>query len=338
MEEKKLNDIRFDLNKLLSYNRILNFTTATRSFGKTYRTTKYVINRYLKHGEKFVYLRRYKPEIKKNAPKFFDQIIKNNEFPDTNFETRGTEFYIDGEIAGWAIPLVSAQSYKSVAFPDVTTIFFDEFLIEKGKVFYLPNEPEILLNLMDTIIRERDNVRVLCFGNSVTVANPYYLYFNVTPDPKKEFTVSKNIVVYTPDAHKFAEERVKTKLGSLIRSTPYGAYSLDNKFVGDNDTFIKPRNKESRFLGSVKYHSDTIGLWLAFDEGLIYASEKHDPSYPALAITTADHSLNTYLISNYNHNPLLTQFVKSYKIGYLRFESQRVKHLCYDILKNFNIR
>jgi hypothetical protein len=333
----KTKDIRFNLNKLLSYNRILNMVCALRSYGKTYRTTKYVVNRFLKHHEQFVYVRRYKPDLKHVAT-FFDSLIKENEFPDVNFEVRGKEFYIDGEIAGWAVPLSSAQSYKSVSFPNVTTIFFDEFLIEKGKTFYLPNEPEILLNLMDTIIRDRDNVRVICMANAVTVANPYFLYFNVVPDPDKEYTVTKNIVINTPDGHEFAEERQKTKLGSLIRSTPYGAYSLDNKFVGDSNTFIMPRSKSSRFLGAVKYHSDTIGLWLGFDEGLIYASEKADPSYPALAVTSSDHGLNTYLISNYTHNPLLTQFVKAYKIGYLRFESQKVKHLCYDMLKNFNIR
>lgn len=39
-----------------------------------------VVNRFLKHGEQFAYIRRYKPELKKAVPNFFDALKANNEF------------------------------------------------------------------------------------------------------------------------------------------------------------------------------------------------------------------------------------------------------------------
>ena len=47
-----------------------------------------VVNRFLKYGEEFAYIRRYKPELKKSVPAFFDALISNNEFPNHSFTTR----------------------------------------------------------------------------------------------------------------------------------------------------------------------------------------------------------------------------------------------------------
>ncbi|MCG5559890.1 phage DNA encapsidation protein, partial [Klebsiella pneumoniae] len=100
---------------------------------------------------------------------------------------KGREFHVDGKLAGWAIPLSTWQSEKSNAYPNVTTIIFDEFIREKDKTGYLANEAEALLNLMDTVFRGRDNVRCVCLSNAVSVVNPYFLYFNLVPDINKRF-------------------------------------------------------------------------------------------------------------------------------------------------------
>ena len=55
----------WDINKSLSYNALFNFIVGNRGAGKTYGSKKYVINRFLKYGEQFVYIRRFKDELKK---------------------------------------------------------------------------------------------------------------------------------------------------------------------------------------------------------------------------------------------------------------------------------
>ena len=70
-----------DVTRVLTYNAILNIVIGERGVGKSYSSKKYVIKHFLKTRKKFVYLRRYKTELKESVPKFFDDLILNKEFP-----------------------------------------------------------------------------------------------------------------------------------------------------------------------------------------------------------------------------------------------------------------
>ncbi|HWI48416.1 MAG TPA: phage DNA encapsidation protein, partial [Rummeliibacillus sp.] len=157
--------------KMLSYNRILNFIIGARGVGKSYGIKKYVTNRFIKKGKEFMYVRRYKDDLKK-IDTFFNDI--RSEFPDHELKVKGKNFYIDGKLAGYAISLSSWQSLKSNPYPLVETIVYDEFLKEKDNSTYIPNEPRALLNLMDTVFRDRQDVRCICMANAVTIVNPFF--------------------------------------------------------------------------------------------------------------------------------------------------------------------
>lgn len=76
----------YDYHKILSYNAFINILIRWKTeFGKTYGASKMVVNRFLKHGEQFAYIRRYKPELKKAVPTFFDALKSNNEFERSYF-------------------------------------------------------------------------------------------------------------------------------------------------------------------------------------------------------------------------------------------------------------
>jgi hypothetical protein len=181
----------YNPNKMLSYNRILNFVIGARGIGKSYAWKVHPIKRFLKYGEQFIYLRRYKPELKK-VNQYFDNV--KDEFPGVELKVKGREFYINGKLAGWAIPLSSWQSEKSNAYPNVSTIIFDEFLREKDNSGYMPNEVSALLNLMDTVFRDRENCRCVAFPMRVSVVNPYFLYFNLIPNINKRFNANESIL------------------------------------------------------------------------------------------------------------------------------------------------
>ena len=235
----------YNPNKLLSYNRILNFIIGARGIGKTYGYKKFCINRFLKHGEQFIYLKRYKTDVK-GVEQFFDTV--SQDFPESTFKVKGRELYIDDKLAGWVMPLSSWQSVKSREFPNVCTILYDEFLLEKSsKQSYMQDEPKALLNFMDTVIRNRDNARCICMSNAVSVVNPFFLYFNLIPNIDKRYNAYESIVVEIPDSVDFTEERKKTKFGKLIDGTDYGDFSLGNEFVNDSQVFIEKRSKESKY-------------------------------------------------------------------------------------------
>ena len=55
----------YNYDRICSYNACFNFILTNRGYGKSYGAKKRAITRYKKYGEQFVYVRRYKSELKK---------------------------------------------------------------------------------------------------------------------------------------------------------------------------------------------------------------------------------------------------------------------------------
>lgn len=159
------NNFYYNYDKVLSYNALLNMLIGERGVGKTYGASKMVTKKFLKKGEEFAYIRRYKSELKKSVPKFFDGLQNNNEFPEHNLYAKNNIFYCDNKQFGYAMTLSTAQDLKGTEFSKVTTIIFDEFIIEEGqKKYYLKNEVDIFLGLIETLARMR-NIKVFMLAN-----------------------------------------------------------------------------------------------------------------------------------------------------------------------------
>jgi hypothetical protein len=326
----------YNPNKMLSYNRILNFVIGARGIGKSYAWKVHPIKRFLKYGEQFIYLRRYKPELKK-VNQYFDNV--KEDFPGIELKVKGREFYVNGKLAGWAIPLSSWQSEKSNAYPNVSTIIFDEFLREKDNSGYMPNEVSALLNLMDTVFRDRENCRCVALSNAVSVVNPYFLYFNLIPNINKRFNANESILIEIPDSKDFSEERRKTRFGKLIDGTDYGEMSLDNDFVNDSNVFIEKRSKESKYVFTVVYKGMNMGVWVDNDLGLLFLSHDNDPSSKKVfALSKEDLTENVMLISGWKKNYYLKKLVGSFMAGYLRFDNQVLRTTGYELFKKLSVQ
>ena len=165
----------------------------------------------LKYGEQFIYVRRYKTEFKK-LKLFFDDI--RHEFPNVKLEVKGKTFFINEKVAGYSIALSTSQSEKSTAYPNVGTILFDEFIVDKSYIRYLPNEVEIFLDLYETVARFRENVKAYFLANKVTLVNPYFKYFDCIPKKENRFSTFKDgeIVVEQFTSESFIEMKKKTRI------------------------------------------------------------------------------------------------------------------------------
>lgn len=325
----------YNPNKMLSYNRVLNFIIGARGIGKSYAMKEYPIKRFLKYGEQMIYVRRYKTELKKIG-RYFDDI--KDSFPDHTFKVKGRELYIDGKLYGWALPLSAWQSEKSTAYPNVSTIIYDEFIREKDNSGYLPNEVNALLNLMDTVFRDRDNVRTICLSNAVSVVNPYFLYFNLQPDITRRFNAYESLLVEIPESKDFSEKRKTTRFGKLINGTDYGDMSLDNQFTGDSQVFIEKRTKQSKYQFSVVFNGMKFGIWVDVQLRNMYMSQESDPSSKKVyALTAGDLDEKTLLMIGWKKNYHLSKMVSAFKNGMLRFDNQVVRNTAYEMFKKMNI-
>ena len=62
----------YNIQKLLSYNSILNLVIGGRGIGKTFASKKFCLERFLKYGEQSIYLRRRETELQElDKEKFF---------------------------------------------------------------------------------------------------------------------------------------------------------------------------------------------------------------------------------------------------------------------------
>ena len=78
----------YNFNKIRSYNALLNFLIGERGVGKTFGASEMVIKDFLKNNNEFAYIHRYKTELKKAIPNFFDALKQENKFPENSLTTK----------------------------------------------------------------------------------------------------------------------------------------------------------------------------------------------------------------------------------------------------------
>lgn len=267
------NKLWYDLNRTLSYNCLLNFIIGQRGCGKTYALKKRAISQFLKNGSQFVYLRRFDTEVKQGQiDKFFADI--SQEFEGHELVAKRGTFYCDDEAMGYYMPLSRAQHYKSVPFPKVELVIFDEFIIDQGLIRYLPNEVETFNEMYSTIARLRD-VPVFFLSNAITFTNPYFLYFSIKIKPGEKLWRKGDVLVEYVENKEFVEVAKSTRFAKVIAEKDYAKYAIENKFLRDNDAFVSALPGGAKCTAQLLIEGISCGLFET-PGGTYYISDKID--------------------------------------------------------------
>lgn len=326
--------IYYDISRVLTYNAYLNFLIGERGVGKTFSSKKFVINKWLKKKEQFIYLRRYKTEIDKAKKNYFNDI--HSLYKDHEFKSFADNFFIDNEICGYAIPLSTTNVLKSVCYDRVSTIIFDEFIIDKGCYHYLSEEVKTFLEFCETVFRLRNNVRVIFLANAITQTNPYFLYFDIQPNPKTDIVLYKNglILLQIMNNTDYRQAKKISRFGKLVSNTDYGKYAIDNEFLRDNNSFIEKKRGNCRFSFTFIFKNQKFGVWYNFDKGKMYVSQDYDKTSPVVFTTTVEnHRPNTLLLKNAKKYACWNMLLKQFKIGNVYFENMKVKNISLELFK-----
>ena len=350
----------WDLDRTLTHNALFYVIVGNRSAGKSYGCKKKAISNFIKKGEQFIYTRRYRDDLKDSLPTFFKDIVVNNEFPDYEFKVDGAKLYCrlrveddktpwtDNDICGYGVVLSTADNKKSISYPLVTMIIYDEFMVDKESTSqrYLKNEPRALMNLYETVARpgtEHPRCIMFMLSNSISVNNPYFLIWDLkmpdtsSPDKNNKYIwhhPKRSIIVENVKKDEMIEAKKKHEFYSIVEGTGYDDFSINNSFINDDETFVEKRSSTSKPYFTFIYKGQKFGVWISMIEGLMWVSSQFDPGYPLVySITMKDHKPNTMFLKSKSHAQHFNTFIQAYKDGLVRFESTLIKSMCYEVIK-----
>lgn len=327
-------NIYWDITPSLSYNALFNFIVGARSAGKTFGAKQWAIKDFLKNKKEFIYLRRYKTELK-TIKNFFNDIAFL--FPECEFLVKPPNFYINGKLAGTAIALTTSKIEKSTSFPNVNKIIFDEFIIENtGAYRYLKDEITNFFETYSTIARLRDDVRVYFLSNALSITNPYFTYFdvklNLNPNKSNGIWYKNDILTQVIDNEDFKQYASERRFGKLIKNTSYGNYAINNNFLLDNNYFIGRKEASAKCMFIIIYQGEIFGFWWDFYTSNITVSKDIDPSCKnKFTMSLENLEPNIQLIKSKNN--LWDYFLKIFQKGQAKFESIDIKNKIISLIK-----
>ena len=182
----------FTLNEIKKRDCRYNVIFGERSNGKTYACLQEIIDKYFTFGEKGAVIRRWAEDFKNNGgSELFNAFVDNNyikkisknKFDSIKYYARKWFFIntdtksVEPEPFCYGFALTESEHKKGPNYGKVTTILFDEFITRK---FYLPDEFTDFMNVLSTIIRDRDNVKIYMCGNTVNKYCPYFSEMGLT--------------------------------------------------------------------------------------------------------------------------------------------------------------
>lgn len=329
----------YDPETTASHGYLLNLVMSNRGGGKTFGWTRRCINRYIKRKRQFIYLRRTDEDVKACKDDYLNDMNASGFWPGRTFEVVGkrimmhTESSDKTEHIGYILALSTASKVRSVAYPYVDTIIFDEFLIENKGGQYLQFEVKRLISFMETVFRDRENVVCTCLANYISKSNPYFDYFKLYP--KGEFTKSKEypVLIHNYKNKKFVEHKSKTQMAALARANEqYGAYMLDNVAM-DSQVFLEKRTGNAHYWYTIKFSGETYGVWFDEAKGLVYCTTDHDPLCKNIyAFDTDDHGPNLIMIQASKSHPQIKRLRLAIDNGLCRYDHVTTRDTMWDLL------
>lgn len=191
--------IKFDnpyrLSNILKKDAQYNVIIGQRSNGKTYAPLEYALEKYFQTGEQFALIRRWDYEFTggKGSQLVF-RMLEHNAYGKNRIRELSKDKFVGVEywagrywlcqieakegkrvrtdkVIGYGMCLNHEQAYKEGEYPLVSNIIFDEFITRDS---YLTDEFVLFANLISTIKRERQNIKVFLIGNTISKFCPYF--------------------------------------------------------------------------------------------------------------------------------------------------------------------
>lgn len=180
----------YELDRILERDSLYNFIIGERSNGKTTALLRHIIKTYHETGMRGVIIRQMEEDVKGyKSSALFSAVnnegmvaeLTNGEFHAVKAYNR--QFYLgreneDGVVTyekepfAHIVALSQSLHFKSVPFPNVGVIVFDEFIRQDRQM--LKDELNLFINFISTIVRHVKRAQVFLIANTVSWNSPYF--------------------------------------------------------------------------------------------------------------------------------------------------------------------
>lgn len=255
-----------DMQYMIEHSETFLFSTGGRGTGKTYGCLQYIAENYNDSKEhKFMYVRRRGTEadgISTEATNpFYDlTAVKGSKWYKRDVPLKPYKISKDmvafktakdsEHVIGYLTALTTFYKIKSIPFPDVDLIFYDEFIPMSGTQ-RIKSEYETLLQMYETINRNREldgekPVKLVAVSNAETIGNAIYIGLKVVnrvlslqKEGKSEYHNSdRGISIVLMRNSPISEKKKATALYKLSAGSEYELKALNNNFLYD-DRLVK---------------------------------------------------------------------------------------------------
>lgn len=348
-KQQLLNNVNwFNPQELLSYNKLINFVVGVRGGGKTFNSLVFVVNRFLKSGEQFIYLRRTVEELKDSVPTLLDDVLKHGYFSDHEFKTTKKGIYCDGKLMGLPRALSTSMTRKSIALPNVQWILFEEFMLDEKLSRYLgtgSDEVFIFDNFYETVARMKGldgkPVRVIFISNAFSTVNIYFQEFKVKlpkSPPFKRYYTFDNVAVCIWTDKGFIQAKQNDPYFQLRQGSEFTQHAFDNAFILDTDKFLKHKTNESEYSFSIDFQKNRYSVWVDFNQGAFFVSTKggNATKNTTISFTLEDDSINNVGIRRVRTTPIMKEFRKAFDENRVFYDKLETYHNLREVLYLLN--
>lgn len=301
MGKKVKEKLKFYSGKEISkFDALYNIIIGERSNGKTFYHLDMILDNYLEKGEQGALIRRWDTDFKSGrGQQMFSGVLDTGKLVDTEWsgiDYKTGAFYLykwDSDIQKkiydtnpfcFAFSLTNMEHDKSTSYPNVTTIVFDEFMTRKST---LPDEFILFTNVISTIVRHRDNVKIYMLANTVNKFSPYFKEMGLTN--------VKNMNPGTIDLYRYGDSGLTVAVEYCDNINASGKPS-DKYFAFNNPKLqmitggawelaiyphkpCKFENKDINFIFFIKWEEEILQCEVVFlnDNSFIFIHRKTTP-------------------------------------------------------------
>lgn len=315
---------------------------GARRRGKTYQCKKWLLNGWVYKKEKFVILRYTKVECEnlsqdKGVRFWGDVLEKEKKFANLKIEMTTDSVYINGELAGYVMPVAMFGQFKGSQYEDCKRILFDEFIPE-DMTRYRGDEALAFVNMLMSIVSYRKDFKIILTANALDAGNALLTDVLKVKLKSGHFGLFKRkdkgaIVDYIPNSEEFIEYQKQGNIYKLLKGTRYEANLLNNEFKRDNTSLFYSKRKPCDLIG-IYYGRENIPVrvYQSKDGDDYYAGKDTNPN-------SANYMRFTFELKQASANVSMAEMTEKkflqelFKNNLLKFENEYILKVFKDIIR-----